>query len=443
MDIQSVTIIFFALSLPSVLHAAEKENIISASGATNAEVTAPFFTQPQITLSLKNYWKYLKEENKNPERVHNAWGQGVTLNYQSGFFGDVIGVDADYYGAVKLGASDYFNSRGVLYSQGNGSHKKNAHGYAKWGQRNLKVKYQLNQMQLNARWGWQAVKNFGVIISSTRLSPTTYFGWTGSAAYGGLTLRGAYFENAMARNSPDKKRFQTNTGKEINHIASGALAWEGDKLRMQYGYGESAHYLARHLLLTEYAPINPLSIGAQIYITQAQNDYRSMPDNKRDFDSYAAHYALDITWKNDRWRSKWGLGYTDARKENKVGFFPRHISKYSRGTFTSMTYAGDDYMRDREKVLSNLTAYDVAPNMAIGVTGNIAQFSYRHNHIRSGEVNLFTQWKPLKDLSIAAIAGPGWSYKSNDKTPRLINGRYRRTHTLASEIIIEYKFNLL
>jgi hypothetical protein len=87
-----------------------------------------------MTLSLKNYWKYLKEEETEPKKVHNAWGQGVAVDYQSGYFADIIGFDATYYGAIKLGASDYFNSRGVLYNNGTGNKKSNAEGFSKFGQ---------------------------------------------------------------------------------------------------------------------------------------------------------------------------------------------------------------------------------------------------------------------------------------------------------------------
>lgn len=121
----------------------------------------PFFSDSSMTLSLKNYWKYLKEENANPTHVHNAWGQGVAVDYQSGYFADFIGVDAVYYGAVKLGASDYFNSRGVLYNNGDGNKKSNAEGYSKFGQRNIKLKYTVGDTQLNARWGWQVLKTTG------------------------------------------------------------------------------------------------------------------------------------------------------------------------------------------------------------------------------------------------------------------------------------------
>lgn len=105
--------------------------------ATDAIFDDPFFTDSQLTVSAKNYWKYLKEENANPKHVHNAWGQGFSAEYQSGYFADIIGFDASYYSAIKLGASDYFNSRGVLYNNGTGNKKSNAEGYSKFGQRNL------------------------------------------------------------------------------------------------------------------------------------------------------------------------------------------------------------------------------------------------------------------------------------------------------------------
>jgi hypothetical protein len=101
----------------------------SATGYDGYGICRSFFSQSHMTLSLKNYWKYLKEEETEPKKVHNAWGQGVAVDYQSGYFADIIGFDAIYYGAIKLGASDYFNSRGVLYNNGNGNKKSNAQGF--------------------------------------------------------------------------------------------------------------------------------------------------------------------------------------------------------------------------------------------------------------------------------------------------------------------------
>lgn len=421
--------------------AVEQQPVISAPDSSCC-FTSPFFSQSSMTLLFKNYWKYLKEENANPKRVHNAWGQGVALDYQSGYLADIIGVDADYYGVAKLGASDYFNSRGVLYSHGAANQKSSAHGYTKFGQRNIKLKLHPADATVNARWGWQKIKKTGVITSSTRLSPTTYLGWTGAMQYNAVTLRGAYVERSMARNSPDTMRFQTNAGNYINHIATGDVQWKNETLNILYGYGESYQYLRRQLVLAQLTPSERLSFGSQIYRTHALDAYSSMPASKRDFDNNAWHVAADATWKGERWSSKWGVAYTEARKKDEVGFFPRHMSKQSFGNFISMAYAGDDYMRDGELVLSNLSDYALTPDLSVGLTGNIAQFSYRKNHVRTGEISAFTRWMPVRDLTLWAIAGPGWSYKAQGKTPVLHNGRYDRTHTLSSEIIVEYKFKI-
>lgn len=406
----------------------------------------PFFSQSHMTLSLKNYWKYLKEEESERKKVHNAWGQGVAVDYQSGYFADIIGFDATYYGAMKLGASDYFNSRGVLYNDGPGDKKSNAEGYSKLGQRNIKLKYKLADVNLNARWGWQTVKNLGVLSNSTRLSPTTYLGWSGGVNYDAFTLRGAYVESSMGRNSPDKQRFQTNDGRYINHIVSSDIQWKNEMLKLQYGYGESDNYLRRQILFTHFNPLKQLTIGTQIYATHALDEYKAMAASKRDFDKNARHYTIDVKWQDEGWSTKFGVGYTDAEKAHQVGFFPRHMSKNSRGTFSSMAYAGSDYMRDGELFLANISDYNLTPDLAIGVTGNIAQFNYRGNHVRTGEINAFSRWTPthpkLKNLNVWMMFGPGWSYRMNQKTPVLNDGHYIRAHSLSSEVIIEYKFNV-
>ena len=77
-----------------------------------------FFKQSEIDISLKNYWKALNEEESGEKRIHNAWGQGATVAFHSGDIAGIFGVDATWNYVIKLGATDYFNSRGVLYSSG-------------------------------------------------------------------------------------------------------------------------------------------------------------------------------------------------------------------------------------------------------------------------------------------------------------------------------------
>lgn len=108
----------------------------------------------------------------------------------------------DYYSAVKLGGSDAFNSRSVLYNNKLNDGKDNAGGFSKIGQRYIKLKGEVGGATLIAQWGWQTLRDYGVISRSTRLSPSSYLGWSGEVTRAGLFFRGAYVERSMARNSP-------------------------------------------------------------------------------------------------------------------------------------------------------------------------------------------------------------------------------------------------
>lgn len=440
MKINKLTII--ALLCPALCQAQAQNTELTGQVLAN-----PFFSDSSLDLSFRNYWKYLKEDGANPKTVHAAWGQGVTLDYQSGYLADIIGVDLSWYNAIKLGASDYFNSRGILYSNGSGNHKHNATGYSKIGQRYIKLKLEGEHLRFNGKAGWQMLRDYGVVTTSRRLSPTTYLGWSGDLALDNVSLRAAWLTRSLRRDSPDKTTFQTNDGRNIDHLYSASLLYRGEALKVQYGFGESDGYLRRQLLLLDMALSPQLSAGAQIYATEALDSYQAMAASKRDFDHHARHYAVDVSWKHDRWHSKWGLGYTDASKQDAVGFYPRHMSKNSRGTFPSMATAGEDYMRDKEWMLATMTDYRLTPELTAGLAANAGRFSYRGQHVITGEVNLYGRWTPshpaLKNLTVWAMAGPGWSYKNVKRTPIIRDGHYQRAHSLAGEVIIDYRFKLL
>ncbi|MCX2199737.1 OprD family porin [Pantoea agglomerans] len=99
-----------------------------------------FLRDSQLDLRLRNHWKYLKENEAQPIAVHNAWGQAASLNFRSGYQWDWLGFDATYTRAIRLGASDYFATRGLLYDSGGHQQKADAHGFSKFGERYLKVK---------------------------------------------------------------------------------------------------------------------------------------------------------------------------------------------------------------------------------------------------------------------------------------------------------------
>ncbi|VTR60627.1 Uncharacterised protein [Serratia fonticola] len=122
--------------------------------------------------------------------------------------------------------------------------------------------------------------------------------------------------------------------------------------------------LRRQILRVGYKANEKLSLGSQIYTTQALDEYKQMALSKRNFDHNANHFALDAKWQEPLWSVKVGIAHTRAPKgDGQLGFYPRHMSKNSRGTFTSMAYAGEDYMRDGETMLATMAEYRITPGV--------------------------------------------------------------------------------
>ncbi|WP_338505943.1 OprD family outer membrane porin [Erwinia aphidicola] len=86
-----------------------------------------FITDSHAEISFRNQFKNLNTSDSGDNSVQTAWGQGISLDYNSGYFADIIGLDASYYQVYKLAASDDFAGRSVLYN-----HNGHARGSISW-----------------------------------------------------------------------------------------------------------------------------------------------------------------------------------------------------------------------------------------------------------------------------------------------------------------------
>lgn len=408
----------------------------------------PFFSQSRLSLNARNYWKYLKENESQPKEVHNAWGQAFTLDYRYGYLFDVIGFDATYTGVIKLGASDYFSTRALLYNHGTGFDKGNAKGYNKFVQRYLKLKLGDDSLGMDAKAGWQVLKNYGVLTASHRLSQNSYAGYSATLHAGNLSVDAARVTSGINRDSPNKTAFLTADKQPVASIYTVGTNWKARDLILSLNYGEAEDYLARQIVEMSWHPEERLTLGSQIYGTQALSKYDRMSTIRKAFNNNAWHYAADIKWQEPDWILKFGLAWTDAHKKTGLGYYDRHIAKNMRGRFNAMTSAGADYMRDGELALTALGEYQFVKDITTGLQVNYGQFRFNNNTVRTGEVSIINRWAPvggrLKNISVFSMFGYGWSYRQDNKTPRLnSNGHYQRSPDLSAEIIFDYKFNLL
>ena len=410
-----------------------------------------FFKDSKFEFSTRNHWKYLKENASQPKEVHSAWGQAFTLNYKSGYLFDTLGFDFTYDNVIKLGASDYFATRNLLYNVGKQPNKHNAHGFNKFTQRYAKIKLGNEEVNFNGKAGWHSLKDMGVMSSSQHLTRYSYLGYSGVLKYSNLALSIAYIDSAFPRESSQKVHFYSLDRKHvIDNIKTAGIAYKDKTITLDYSYGEAKDYIKRHAIELSYKPMDKLILGSQIYGSTALKNHDKMKENVRDFDDSAWHYGADIEWKESKWSAKFGIAYTDANRKGAIGYYGRHLGKNNRGRYNGMAATGADYMRDGEIVLSSILSYDFIEDNTTGLYLNYGEFNYKHETLKNGEINVFNLWKPssgtFKNLSVLAKFGYGWSYKtlsSKDITPKLRDGRAQRSPTLSAETVIDYRFNLL
>ena len=411
-----------------------------------------FFKNTKFEFSTRNHWKYIKENASQPKEVHSAWGQAFTFNYKSGYLLDILGFDFTYDNVIKLGASDYFASRNLLYNTGKKPNKHNAHGFNKFTQRYAKVKLgNSTDLNFNGKVGWHSLKDMGVISSSQHLTRYSYLGYSGVLKYANFALSLAYIDSALPRESSQKVHFYSIDRKhEIDNIKTAGIAYNDKALKLDYSYGVAKDYIKRHVIEFAYKPMDKLTFGSQIYGSTALKNHDKMKANVRDFDDSAWHYAADVEWKEADWSAKFGIAYTDANRKGAIGFYGRHLGKNNRGRYNGMAAAGGDYMRDGEIVLSSVLGYDFFKDNTTGLYLNYGEFNYKHETLKNGEINVFNIWKPtsgtFKNLSILSKLGYGWSYKTmsnKDITPKLRDGHAQRSPSLSAETVIDYRFNLL
>lgn len=413
----------------------------------------PFFKDSKFYLSTRNHWKYLKENAAQQKEVHSAWGQAFSFDYKSGYLFDTLGFDVTYNNVIKLGASDYFASRNLLYNHGKGLNKHNATGFNKFTQRYAKIKLgdDDSTVNFNGKMGWHSLKDFGVISSSQHLTRNSYLGYSGTLKYDNFAFSLGYITSTLPRESSRKVHFMSLDGKHvIDNISTAEIAYKDKNMTLDYSYGEAKDYLRRHAIELAYKPISKLTLGAQFYGSYALKNHDKMKQNVTDFEDHAWHYATDLEWKETDWSIKVGLGYTDANKRNAIGYYHRHLGKNNRARFNGMAATGADYMRDGEWVISSILSYDFIKDNTSGLYLNYGEFNYKHDTLKNGEINVFNIWTPssgmFKNLSILSKFGYGWSYKTQsvkDITPKLRHGKAQRSPTLSAETAIDYRFNIL
>jgi outer membrane porin, OprD family len=407
------------------------------------------FENNELTLSTRNIAMYLDEDTSNSEDQF-AWAQGIAIDYKSGYLADIIGFDATYSGAIKLGANDNFQGRDLLRDN-NGK----AESFNKISQIYAKVKLGNDDLYANVYGGWKELYKTGSLtVSHGRAVVASYQGISGEVGYKGLRLRGVYTDRFSDRDSPTKVRFKTLSGQQIDNIITGDLSYSwGKKNVVNLFSGESKDYLRRSGLefkwQTPVSETSKMGLSGYFYQNDALDNWEGMA-----FDDKANHYNLNLDYMVGSWALTGSYAYTEAELENGLGMFFWDMGKNTDGNFNSKADGtGTDFNKDGETMVAFQGMYNMAnagvPGLMVGLRATYGfGMEFQGADIDEAELNLLMMYKfqdkALKGLSMMAGVGPGYSYVADSaRNPVVENGDWEKRTILGAVFVVDYKFDLL
>lgn len=400
---------------------------------------------------MRNRFKYLNENAVGPTYIHTAWAQTVGLNYKSGLWKETLGFDVSYTSVSKLGASDYFASRDLLWNDGSGFKSSNAKGFTKFNNRYIKLHLGDEQgLNYKAKYGWQAADMYTVLKSPYASAQNSYLGYTGTLSYHNFSIDTLYVDSVMERFSPEKEKLRSADNTAIEYIAAGGVNYKSKELSASYNYGYAKDFIDRHVIELSYMPYSNITFGFQAFGNIPLELYKDMPMNKQAANGNAWHYEGTVRWQHNALGMKLGVGYTDASKnDGSLGYFDRHPVPNARWRLEPMSSAAYHYQRDGELALTGLIDYKYAEDFYSAIQLNYGQFDFKNNKIKTGELNIINAWQPsdprLKNFTIFSKLTKAWLYQAQGNRIQPVfddNGHYIKRNAIAADIIFDYKFSI-
>ena len=411
----------------------------------------PLIKDSKLDLFLRNRFKYLNENEVGPTYIHTAWAQTIGLNYQSGLWKETLGFDVSYTSVTKLGASNFFASRDLLWNDGPGFKSSNAKGFTKFNNRFIKLHLGDDEgLSYKAKYGWQAAHMYTVLKSPYESAQNSYLGYTGTLKYNDFSIDTLYFDSVMERFSPNKEKFRNRNNEAIEYIAAGGINYNTKELKATYNYGYAKDFIDRHFIDLNYMPYSNITLGFRAVGNVPLEMYKNMPSSRQAANGSSWVYEGTVKWQYDDLGMKVGVGYTDAAKnDGSLGYFDRHPVKNARWRLDPMSSAAYHYQRDGELALTGLIDYKYAEDFYSAVQLNYGQFDFKNNKIKTGELNLINAWQPsdprLKNFTIFTKLTKAWLYQAEGNRIQPVfddNGHYIRRNAIAADIIFDYKFNI-
>ncbi len=417
-----IALVLWLCLIASGARAASDDTAPATAGAEESKERSfstgtAFFDDAALSGGVYYFQRYRDRLNIDTGRyernLQHATVQG-NVEFNSGFIGNVIGLDVGVFGSADVmnhGAVDHEMS---FVPWGDPWHPN-------WNKTSTEDGASVYKALLKAKVGnfWGKAGYFqpsgpGVLGVNWSIMPGTYRGVEAGADFGGLSLAGAWVDGYKAPWYENINEFRRTDGEiRVSHLwSAGARYTFENGLMLEAAYGESENYLKNAHLKSEYGfglGSGKLTLGYHLYLMDDSDDSDT---NENDMFSGIAsqHYAF-ARYNLEAWTFKLEGTHTRAPFEssNQRGYFAYRLTNpngSSKGAYDPWWDARSDWNADNE------TAFFAYVRRGLDDVLPVAGFSagtgaaYGFDGRGYGAAEHLSEWGVLFDLGYEHPDGP-------------------------------------
>ncbi|WP_422411398.1 MULTISPECIES: OprD family outer membrane porin [unclassified Endozoicomonas] len=278
--------------------------------ATSAQANA-FLDESSLNLELRNFYQAKtadKEPTKSGDTVDYAnsqWAQGVRLDFSSGYFENIVGLDLGAYYSLKLGASNIdlidesLKNPGLLRVDGNGD----SHSY---GKTSYAIKFNLFDMGV-AKYGRMFLDTPLVNDSDSRVLPSLSEGFYADVTVSGLSAHTAWITKGNGKTASGFEDYEAGDDGDSEAVMTLGGAYDfGNGLELSADYASQSNFAKKYL---GEASFSTEIEGVEVGVAGQYGQVSRTGDNKK-ADKDNSQYTYGLKLEAGVGHADFGVAYT-------------------------------------------------------------------------------------------------------------------------------------
>lgn len=208
--------------------------------ATSAQAN-PFLDDSSLDLELRNFYETNSEDDGSTEPSNSQWAQGVRVDFASGYFENIVGLDLGAYYSLKLGASHIDSppgNPGLLRVDADGDSQS-------YGKTSYAIKFNLFDMGV-AKYGRIFLDTPLINDSDSRVLPSFREGFYADFTAAGLSAHTAWITKGNKKTESGFVDYEVNGDKESVQTLGGSYDF-GNGLALSADYGNQSNFSKQFL----------------------------------------------------------------------------------------------------------------------------------------------------------------------------------------------------